>query len=136
MFATTQMPALSLGFPDVCLTPIPSPVGPIPVPIPYPNIALSATAIPSQFKVLTMAMPNHNLMTITPLSNGDNAGLMMNPLSGMVMGPQKQLIGSFKTLIGGMPANKMLGMTGQNGIMPGCVGATLSPSQIKVLLLT
>ena len=99
MFATTQMPALSLGFPDVCLTPIPSPVGPIPVPIPYPNIALSATAIPSQFKVLTMAMPNHNMMTITPLSNGDNAGLMMNPVSGMVMGPQRQLLGSLKTLI-------------------------------------
>ncbi|WP_405023256.1 PAAR-like domain-containing protein [Marinospirillum sp.] len=30
VFATTQMGGMNLGFPDVCLTPIPSPVGPIP----------------------------------------------------------------------------------------------------------
>jgi hypothetical protein len=135
VFATTQMPAINMAMPDVCLTPIPSPVGPIPVPIPYPNIALTVTAIPSQVKVLTLAMPNHKMMTITPMSNGDNSGLMMNPLSGMVMGPQKQLLGSVKTFMGGLPANKMLGLSGQNGIMPGAFGLTLSPSQIKVMIL-
>lgn len=135
MFATTQMPAMNFAFPDVCLTPIPTPVGPVPVPIPYPNIALSATAIPSQFKVFTMAMPNHNMMTITPMSNGDNVGVMMNPLSAMVMGPQRQLLGSVKTFYGGMPASRMLGISGQNGIMPGTIGATLTPSQVKVMLL-
>lgn len=96
MFAKTQMGGMDFAFPDVCLTPIPSPVGPIPTPIPYPNIAIPMMAIPSQFKVLTMCMPNHNLMTITPMSNGDNAGLFMNPLSGMVMGPQRNLFGSVK----------------------------------------
>lgn len=135
MFATTQMPAINFAFPDVCLTPIPSPAGPIPTPIPYPNMALSATGIPSQVKVFTMAMPNHNMMTITPMSNGDNAGVMVNPVSGMVMGPQKQLLGSVKTFIGGMPANKMLGLSGQNGMMPGAVGLTLSPSQVKVMIM-
>lgn len=135
MFATTQMPAMNFAFPDVCLTPIPTPVGPVPVPIPYPNIALSATAIPSQFKVFTMAMPNHNMLTITPMSNGDNVGVMMNPLSAMVMGPQRQLLGSVKTFYGGLPANKMLGMSGQNGIMPGAFGATLTPSQVKVMCM-
>lgn len=135
VFATTQMPAMNMAMPDVCLTPIPSPAGPIPTPMPYPNIALTATAIPSQVKMLTLAMPNHNMMTITPMSNGDNGGLMMNPLSGMVMGPQKQLLGSVKTFIGGLPANKMLGLSGQNGMMPGAFGATLSPSQIKLMIL-
>ena len=135
VFATTQMPAINMATPDVCLTPIPSPVGPIPTPIPYPNIAVTATAIPSVVNVLTLAMPNHNMMTITPMSNGDNSGLMMNPLSGMVMGPQKQLLGSVKTFMGGLPANKMLGLSGQNGIMPGAFGLTLSPSQIKVMIL-
>lgn len=136
VFATTQMGGLNMAVPDVCLTPIPTPAGPVPVPIPYPNISIPMTAIPSQFKVLTMAMPNHNMMTITPMSNGDNAGLMMNPMSGMVMGPQRQLLGSIKTLIGGMPANKMLGLSGQNGLMPGAYGATLAPSQVKLMILS
>ncbi len=136
VFATTQMGGMNLAVPDVCLTPIPSPVGPIPVPIPYPNISIPMTAIPSQFKVLTMAMPNHNMMTITPMSNGDNAGLMMNPMSAMVMGPQRQLMGSVKTFFGGMPANKMLGLSGQNGLMPGAYGATLAPSQVKLMILS
>jgi len=136
VFATTQMPAINMAMPDVCLTPIPSPVGPIPTPIPYPNIAVTATAIPSVVNVLTLAMPNHNMMTITPMSNGDNAGLMMNPLSGMVMGPQKQLLGSVTTFMGGLPANKMLGLSGQNGIMPGAFGETLSPSQVKLMILS
>ncbi len=135
VFATTQMGGLNMAMPDVCLTPIPSPAGPIPTPIPYPNMAVPMTAIPSQIKVLTLAMPNHNMMTITPMSNGDNAGVMVNPLSGMVMGPQKQLLGSVKTFMGGLPSNKMLGLSGQNGMMPGAFGATLAPSQVKVMIL-
>jgi len=34
-----------------------------------------------------------------------------------------------------MPANKMLGLSGQNGMMPGAFGATLAPSQVKVMIL-
>jgi len=136
MFAKTQMMGMDFAMPDVCLTPIPTPAGPVPTPIPYPNIALPMTAIPNQFKVLTMAMPNHNLMTTTPMSNGDNAGLNMNPLSGMVMGPCKNLMGSVKTLIGGLPATTMLKPTGQNGASPGAFGASLAPSQVKLMILS
>jgi hypothetical protein len=135
MFVNTQMAGINMAMPDVCLTPIPSPVGPIPTPIPYPNIALPMTAIPSQVKVLILAMPAHNLMTITPMSNGDNAGLMMNPMSGMVMGPCKHLMGSVKVMFGGMPVTKMLNPTGQNGIMPGAFGTSLAPSQLKVMVM-
>lgn len=135
VFANTQMCGLNLAFPDVCLTPIPTPVGPIPIPIPYPNISMPMTAIPSQFRVLTMAMPNHNLMTIVPMSMGDFAGLMMNPLSGMIMGPTRHLLGSFKTFIGGLPATRMLSLSGQNGIMPGAFGLALVPSQVKLMIL-
>jgi hypothetical protein len=136
MFVTTQMMGMNFAMPDVCLTPIPSPAGPIPTPIPYPNTALPMTAIPSQFKVLILAMPAHNLMTVTTMSNGDNGGLMMNPMSGMVMGPSKNLMGSFKVLYGGLPVTKMLNPTGQNGMSPGSFGASLAPSQIKVMVLT
>lgn len=129
-FANTQMMGLNMAFPDVCLTP------PFAVPVPYPNLTMPMMAIPSQFKTYTLAMPNHNLMTIIPLSMGDNTGVMLNPVSGMVMGPTRALLGSFKTLIGGAPASKMLGMTGQNGISPGSIGFTLVPSQTKLMILS
>ena len=131
MFAKTQMGGLDFAMPDVCLTPVP----PVVVPIPYPNISVPTTAIPSQVKVLTLAMPNHNLIPITPMTTGDNGGVNMNPMSGMVMGPSKQLMGSVKTFIGGMPATMMLRPTGQNGMSPGAFGASLVPSQVKLMIL-
>ncbi len=131
-FVNTQMAGLHFAFPDVCLTP--TPVGPIP--IPYPNLALPNTAIPSQLKVFIMAMPAHNLMTTVPMSNGDNAGVNMNPVSGMVMGPCKHLMGSMKVFYGGMPVTRMLDPTGQNGMSPGAFGMSLAPSQIKVMVLS
>lgn len=134
-FATTQMGGLNFAFPDVCLTPIPTPAGPVPVPVPYPNTAVPATAIPNQFKVLTLAMSNHNLMTITPLSSGDNSGVNLNPVSGMVMGPSRSLMGSVKTFFGGLPGSKMLMPSGQNGMTPGALGTALAPSQVKVMVL-
>jgi hypothetical protein len=132
VFANTQMGGLDFAFPDVCNTP--TPVGPIP--IPYPNLAMPLTAIPSQFKVLITCMPAHNLGTTVPMSNGDNPGVAVNPISGMVMGPTRHLMGSIKTMIGGMPATKMLSPTGQNGMSPGAFGMTLAPSQVKVMVLS
>lgn len=134
-FVNTQMMGMNFAFPDVCLTPIPTPAGPVPTPIPYPNMSMANTAIPSQLKVLVLAMPAHNLMTITPMSNGDNSGVNMNPLSGMVMGPSRHMMGSVKTLFGGLPVTKLLNPAGQNGMSPGAFGATLVPSQIKLMAL-
>ena len=131
-FVNTNMCGLHFAFPDVCNTP--TPAGPIP--IPYPNLALPMTAIPNQFKVLVMAMPAHNLGTTVPMSNGDNPGVAVNPMSGMVMGPCRHLMGSIKTMIGGMPATKMLSPTGQNGMSPGAFGMSLVPSQVKVMVLS
>ena len=53
----------------------------------------------------------------------------------MVMGPDRKMIGSFSVLLGGMPATKMTSLTGQNGMSLNVPGATLVPSQVKVLLL-
>lgn len=125
------IPGLNFAFPDVCL--VPTPVGPIPTP--FPNIALTPTAIPSQFKTLVMCMPSHNMMTVTPMSNGDNPGVALGVMSGMVMGPQLAMMGSTNVLIGGPPATKMTLPTKQNGLGPNAFGATLSPSQIKLMLL-
>lgn len=134
-FINCQTGGMNFAFPDVCLTPIPSPVGPIPTPIPYPNTSMTPTAIPSQFKKFTNCGFDHNLMTIIPMSMGDNPGVMMNPLSGMVMGPTRHLMGSMKVFTAGVPATKMLSMSGQNGASPGAFGMALVPSQFKVMVL-
>lgn len=124
------IPGMSLGFPDVCLTP-----AVVPVPIPYPNITLQPTAIPTQFKVLLMGMPAHNLTTSRVPSNGDNAGVLLGVASGLVMGPDRHLMGSTNLMIGGPPTTKMLSPTGHNGMSPNIPGVTLAPSQIKVMSL-
>ncbi|MBR0667389.1 DUF4150 domain-containing protein [Roseomonas hellenica] len=127
MFANSQMMGLDLAFPDVCLTP------PVPVPLPYPDIALGPTAIPSQVRVMIMAMPQHNLATVTPLTNGDNTGVATGVASGTVMGPSRHLTASFTTLIGGMPATRLTSMSLQNST--NMVGARIVPSQVRVLIL-
>lgn len=129
--AQGPLPAMDMAFPDVCVTPM----GPAPVPIPYPNINLSSTAIPTQFKVLLMCMPAHNLTTFRSISFGDNAGVLLGPLSGMVMGPGGQMMGSTNLLIGGPPATKMTLPTKQNGISPNAFGMSLSPAQIKMMAM-
>ncbi len=128
MFANTQMMGMDLGFPDVCLTPTP-----VPVPIPYPNIALGPTAIPSQFTTLILGAPSHNMATVIPLTNGDNAGVALGVASGMVMGPSRHVLASFTTLIGGMPSTRMTSMTIQNST--NCPGCRIVPSQVRMIIL-
>lgn len=133
MFQQTMMGGMTMGFPDVCLTP--TPVGP--VPIPYPNISTGVTTIPTTtaITVLTDCMPSHNQMSEIFISNGDNAGVNMGVASGMVMGPTEFILGSLTVLKGGMPAQRMTSMTGHNGLSMNCPGVALAPSQVTVLVL-
>ena len=132
MFATTQSPAINFAFPDVCNTL----VGPAVVPIPYPNFAFSAVAVPTVFNQFISVMNAHNQLTYGTISLGDNARLLLGVASGMVMGPHSTLLGSVKVFTSVAPATKMLALTAQNGIAPNMPGATLSPSQVKVLYLS
>ncbi len=129
MFGNCQMAGTDMGFPDVCLTP--GPVGPIP--IPYPNIAMGPTAIPSQVAVLYSCMPAHNLATIIPLTNGDNAGVAMGVASGTVMGPGRHLTGANTVLVQGMPATRLTSMSLQNST--NCPGCRVVPSQTMVIIM-
>ncbi len=131
MFANSMMGGMNLGFPDVCKTP--TPVGPIP--IPYPNMSMGMTRVPPCFKVFMGGTPAHNMSTMGTISNGDNVGVAGGVASQMVMGPDRHLMGSFTVLVGGMPATKMTSMTGQNGMSLNVPGASLVPSQFKVLIL-
>ncbi|MEY4575931.1 MAG: hypothetical protein RL701_634 [Pseudomonadota bacterium] len=130
MFANTQLAGIDTAFPDVCLTPTPAGV---PVPIPYPNIASGNMAVPAVYHVLMACAPAHNLGSIVPLTNGDNAGLAMGVASGTVMGPSRHLTGAFTVLVGGMPISRLTSTTLQNST--NAVGARLVPSQTKVLIL-
>ena len=128
MFATTQMPALNLAFPDVCLTPMPAPV-----PVPYPNIATSATGVPAAYTVLIVCMPAHNLLTTIMISVGDTPGVAMGVVSHTVMFTSRNVTAAFTVLSWGIPTNRMCSITIAN--LYNCPGATVTPSQIKVLIL-
>jgi hypothetical protein len=83
-------------------------------------------------------MPVHNLMTETPLSSGNEASA---PLGGVVsnrfIGPQRNLLGSFRTFFSCMPTTRLLDVSGQNGTLSNIpVGINLTPSQVKVMVLT
>ncbi|MHC4400300.1 MAG: DUF4150 domain-containing protein [Planctomycetota bacterium] len=132
MFANCQMGGMNFAFPDVCLTPVP-----MPVPIPYPNFALGMTANPATAckKIYLSCMPAHNLMTMIPLSLGDNAGVNLGVASGMVMGPSRHLMGSFGVIYEGLPATKMTSPTGQNGLSLNMLGLTIVPAQFKVMIM-
>lgn len=127
MFANTSMAGMSLATPDVCLTP------PVPVPIPYPNIAQTPLGVPPAVNVLISAAPAHNLGTIVPLTNGDEPGVACGVVSGTVMGPSRHITASFTTLFAGLPATRLTDVTMQNST--NIVGATIVPSQVKVLVL-
>lgn len=131
MFANTQMNGQDMGFPDVCLTP--APPAPSPIPIPYPNIAMRPMAIPTVLNILILGMPVHNLGTVIPMSNGDNAGVAMGVASGTVMGPCRKVTGSFTTLWNNMPAARVTSVTMQNST--NCPGISGPPSQTNVLIL-
>ncbi|NVB39023.1 DUF4150 domain-containing protein [Pseudenhygromyxa sp. WMMC2535] len=130
MFANTQMMGIDTGFPDVCLTP--TPAGP--VPIPYPNIAAGPMGVPAAYNVLSMGTPTHNMTTVIPLTNGDNAGVATGVASGVVMGPSRHLTAAFTTLVGGAPVTRMTSVSLQNST--NCPGVRVAPSQVKVLVLS
>ncbi|MCS2164511.1 DUF4150 domain-containing protein [Scandinavium manionii] len=128
MFANCQLCGTDLAFPDVCMTPTPTPT-----PIPYPNIALGPTAVPNALNILFMGMPAHNMATVTPLTNGDNAGVAMGVASGSVMGPSRHMTGVSTVLLKGTPATRLTSVSLQNST--NSVGMRIIPSQLKVLML-
>ena len=70
MFVSTFGTGMSLGVPDVCMTP------PFAIPAPFPNLAQNAMAIPSYFTVAINAMPELNMTAMYAMSNGDEGGTM------------------------------------------------------------
>ena len=126
---TTMKGSTNMAFPDVCK--VPTPIGPIP--LPYPNIANTKVCLIPALIVLIECMPAENMISIIPMSSGDEPGAAGGLISGIIKGPCFQLGGSGILFTGGIPAVKQGTMTIQNLI--NMVGATLSPSQSKVQVL-
>lgn len=129
MFANCQLMGTDMAFPDVCMTP----AAPSPIPVPYPNIAMGPMAIPNCPTVLIMGGPVHNLATTIPMTNGDNAGVLLGVASGTVMGPSRHTTGANTVLFHGMPATRLTSTTLQNST--NAMGARIVPSQTLVLIL-
>jgi len=132
MFANTQMGGMDFAVPDVCLTPVVTPI-PAVVPIPYPNFAMGPMGVPAAYNVLFFAAPAHNLATTIPLTLGDQLGVALGVASGLVMGPSRRLTAMFTCLVDGVPATRLTSAGLHNNT--NAPGTRVVPSQLTVLLL-
>jgi len=134
MFQLTMNNGQNMAMPDVCLTPTPSG----PVPMPYPNISMTTTALPPTtcMTILVDGTPALNMMSEIPLSNGDEAGVNLGVVSGMIMGPTRYIMGSETLMLKGIPAVKLTSQTGQNGESMNVVGVCIVPSQEIMIVLS
>lgn len=131
MFLNCQKGGSNLCFPDVCKTP--APPSPSPVPIPYPNTSQQTMGAMPVTKVIIAGGPAHNMKTKPAISNGDNTGVLGGIKSNRFMGPTKMKKGCGNVKIKGKPATKLLMPTSHNA--DNGVGATLAPSQTKVMCM-
>lgn len=129
MLAKTTGGGMCLAFPDVCLTP--TPAGP--VPIPYPNMGVDPTDVGFVPNVLVTCTPAHNMMTTAPMTNGDNAGVAMGVASGLVMAPERNILGAVTVIVGSAPMTRLTSPTIQNST--NAPGVKLVPSATNVLVL-
>ena len=123
MFAINNLGVMSLGFPDVCIVGI--------IPVPEVNIDFWITNIPTVFNVLYGGGLVENLITISTLSTAD---VGVGVVSGMCMGPERWVLGSFKLLVGAIFVSRLTSINGQNGMLPNTVGICLLPVQFRVLV--
>lgn len=134
MFANTNLGVMNMALPDVCWTPVPPPV--VKVPIPYPNIAVSTMHIPNVLNVTICCGLAENLLTPGTISSGDDPGVLGGIISGVFIGPDSYMLGSTKVMMGVAFATHLTSLTGQNGKEPNIEGATLTPAQTCVVILT
>ncbi len=73
------------------------------------------------------------MATTAPMSFGDEPGVGTGLASPTFKGPQRNLTGAFTVLVKGMPQTRLTSMSLSN--MTNAPGATIVPSQIKVLVL-
>ena len=126
MWANTQGGGCNVGAPDVGLTDAM-------IPIPFVNTSMCANGVGFVPHIITVTGCAHNQGTTIPVSMGDEAGTMGGVVSGTNMDVTSYIVCSNTVLTGGMPTARMTSVTLQNA--GNVVGATVAPSQTKVLIL-
>lgn len=122
-----------MAAPDVCLTPMPPPVGQ--APIPYPNTAMLNQAQKTSKKVKFMSKEVVTLKSEIPKSMGDEAGTGKGVMSGMNMDKVAFKLGSSTVKIEGQPCIYLTSMSAHNGMNANApAGAQIAPSQTKVII--
>lgn len=127
MLTTTAMVGMSIGTPDVCMTP------PLAIPAPFPNIASNAMVVPTYFTVMINGMPELNIGAMHAITSGDEAGVMGGVASGMIIGTARPLMGSTTYFVGGMPSWRLTAPTLHN--LANAPGVTSVPGQtVKIVI--
>ena len=122
-----------LAMPDVCITPVPPPVGQ--VPIPYPNIGMMNQAQKTSKNVKFAGKEVVTLKSEIPRSMGDEAGTGKGIISGSNMDKVTFKIGSSKVKVEGQPCVYLTSMTGQNGMNANVpAGIVVAPGQTNVII--
>lgn len=124
MFANCQRGGSDQALSDVCKTPAPQP---------FVNVALGSLALPTAPTILFAGMPAHNMSTLIPVSQGDEAGVLGGVISNVILGPARHLTGCTTLLLQGSPATRLTSTTIQN--LNNAPGVRLTPSQTTVALL-
>lgn len=123
----------SFAFPDVCLTPMPPPVGTVPVP--YPNTAMISQAKKTSKKVKFAGKPVVTKKSEMSRSMGDEPGTNKGVMSGQNMGPCRFMMGSTKVKVEGSPVTHLTSITAHNGMNANNpAGAVVAPGQTKVIV--
>lgn len=122
MFANSGMGGGDIAIPDACRTP---------VPIPYPNFGTGLTFIPNNPNIIFVAGPAHNLVSFSPLTVGDQPGVLLGLISNTVMAQDRHILGSFTFLINAMPATRLTSLSLQNTF--NMVGGRVIPSQLIIV---
>lgn len=112
----------TIGFPDVCNTP----VGPATAPIPYPNLGFNAMAVPFSPNVYVTMANALNAGSIIPLTTGDEAGVAHPTIKGPAM-----LTGNPLIYVNMLPAVHLCCPSTGNNMNAG-LGAVLVPSVTNV----
>ena len=131
MFASSKEMGMCIGFPDVCITPAPPPVGQAPVP--YPNNAACPIAEDTSEKVFVSGVQAIIKKTSYSASVGDQAGVKGGVVSGKTSGKVEYQLGSIKVKMEGSYAMRLTSLTTHND--NNAVGAQLVPSQTTVMII-
>ncbi|MFM2478733.1 DUF4150 domain-containing protein [Celerinatantimonas sp. MCCC 1A17872] len=132
MYALTMGTGMNVTAIDVCLT-----EAVVVVSVPYPNISETATTEPTADSLLIECMPALNESSVSLVSEGDEAGLLLGVVSHMISGETLYSVGCTTIFADGMPVQRLTSVTGQNALetLENAVGVTSSPSQTTVLTL-